>query len=79
MNLEVRVYGGLEKRIPGASFGKPIAVPLKPKITVRDVLMHLKIPEEEVFTILVNGVHAQLEKPLSSGDRVAFFPPVGGG
>ena len=79
MNLEVRVFGGLEKIIPGASFGKCIEMAAEPGITARVLLMRLKIPEEAVFAILVNGVHANIEKPLNPGDRVAFFPPVGGG
>lgn len=79
MLLEVRVFGGLEKLIPGAVFGRPINIEAPEGTTVRALLDMMKIPEDQVFTILVNGVHSSMEEPLDSGDRVAFFPPVGGG
>ncbi|MCL6478957.1 MAG: MoaD/ThiS family protein [Peptococcaceae bacterium] len=79
MLLEVRVFGGLEKKIPGASFGKPIAVEAVEGATVDDILRMLKIPEDQVFTMLVNGVQYNKEDLLKTGGRVAFFPPVGGG
>lgn len=79
MLLEVRVFGGLEKLIPGASFGRPMPVEIRDGGTSRDVLAQLNIPENQVSTILVNGVHYQIEDILRNGDRVAFFPPVGGG
>lgn len=79
MLLEVRVFGGLEKIIPGASFGKPIEVEADEGTTVGALLDMLKIPEDQVFTILVNGIHTGKNVLLKPGDRVAFFPPVGGG
>ncbi len=79
MILEVRVFGGLEKLIPGASFGRPMQVEAAPGTTAGGLLDLLKIPEDKVFTILVNGIHAEKGDLLKAGDRVAFFPPVGGG
>lgn len=79
MFLEVRVFGGLEKMIPGASFGKPIEVEAAQGTTVGALLEMLKIPEDQVFTILVNGIQTAKDVLLKPGDRVAFFPPVGGG
>ncbi|MFZ5649511.1 MAG: MoaD/ThiS family protein [Bacillota bacterium] len=79
MILEVRVFGGLEKRMPGAIYGKPIEMNVPGGTTVADLLRMLKIPEQDVFTTLVNGIHSNREYTLNPGDRVAFFPPVGGG
>jgi len=79
MVLEVRVFGGLEKLIPGASFGKPMEVRADQGTTVAGLLKMLQIPEDQVFSILVNGVHYDKGNLLSDGDRVAFFPPIGGG
>ncbi len=79
MILEVRVFGGLEKSIPGATFGKPLAVEAPEGVNTRGLLKMLNIPEEQVFTILVNGIHSGMDRPLKAGDRVSFFPPVGGG
>ncbi|XPV77225.1 MAG: MoaD/ThiS family protein [Desulfovibrio sp.] len=47
--------------------------------TVQDIRDELNIPVDELRIIFVNGVHATLETPLKNGDRVGFFPAVGGG
>ncbi len=44
-----------------------------------DVIRALGIPEKEVTLIFVNGRHAELDDLLTEGDRLALFPPVGGG
>jgi len=77
--VEVRVFGGLEKKIPGASYGKPMEIDVPDGTSVKELIDMLNIPPGDVFTILVNGVNTPKENALKQGDRVAFFPPVGGG
>ncbi len=79
MLLEVRLYSGLEKYVAGATYGKPLKVELPAAATGEDLLRKLGIPEEAVYSILVNGTHRNLEDYFEDGDRVALFPPVGGG
>jgi molybdopterin converting factor small subunit len=81
LQVEVRVFSGLEKLIPGARFGQPIKVDITEHFTVRMLLEHFNIPEKEVFIILVNGVNKGkgLNEELVAGDQVSLFPPVGGG
>ena len=79
MVVEVRVFSGLEKFIQGATYGKPIEVDVGEGTTVGDLIKTLKIPEEDIFAILINGVHSNKDYLLKEKDRVAFFPPVGGG
>lgn len=79
MQLEVRVYSGLEKFIDGAKFGEAIYVDLNDDATGHELIEKLGIPEEEVFTFMVNGLHKELQSVLQNKDRVAMFPPVGGG
>ena len=60
-------------------------VELQDGATVRDLVEHLRsrgapfdgLPEEPA--VAVNRVYADLGEPLSSGDEVAFIPPVAGG
>lgn len=47
--------------------------------TVMEVLKLLKIDEKEAAIIFLNGVHADMDARLSSGDELAIFPPIGGG
>lgn len=79
MLLEVRLYSGLEKYADNTAYGQPLAVELPEKATIAMLLTKLGIPEEEVFSVLVNGIHHNLNDQLTDGDRVALFPPVGGG
>lgn len=79
MKIEVRVFSGLEKYIPGTTFGKAFEVELPEGATGSMLLEKLSIPEKDVFTILSNGKHFQFAETFSEGDRVALFPPVGGG
>lgn len=79
MKVEVRVFSGLEIYIPGTTFGQVIPVSIVEGFTGRELLKKLDIPEDKVFTFLVNGVHKNFEVTLNDGDRVSLFPAVGGG
>lgn len=79
MEVEIRLFGGLEQFRPGARFGEPFCLALPPGACVRTLLEELGIPEEKAFSILVNGRQAAPEDALSPGDRVSIFPPIGGG
>lgn len=78
MQLELRVYTGLEK-YTGTKYGELIKAEIPEGSTVRDLMKVYKIPEQEVFSSLVNGIHKNWDDVLHEGDRVALFPPVGGG
>ncbi len=47
--------------------------------TIADVIGQLRIPLQEIGTIMLNNRHADPERPLQEGDRLALFPLVGGG
>ncbi|AEM77867.1 MoaD/ThiS family protein [Thermoanaerobacter wiegelii] len=48
-------------------------------ITGRFIINKLNIKEEAVAIFLVNGLDGKLDDPLSDGDVISLFPPVGGG
>ena len=50
-----------------------------PKMTVRQVLEDLAIPETDVKIVFVNNRHAKLDRVLADGDVLGIFPPIGGG
>lgn len=79
MRVELRVFSGLEKFLPHKRFGEPLGVELPGGATLRDLLQQTGIPEDQVFTILVDGRHQSLDYVLNEGERVSLFPPVGGG
>ena len=41
--------------------------------------LHLGLPLEEIRIVMINGRQEELSCPLRDGDRVAYFPAVGGG
>ena len=53
--------------------------PITPGILVRELMMQLNILEHEVNVVFVDGIKGNLDSMLSGGERVAFFPPLGGG
>ena len=46
---------------------------------VGDVLHSLPVPQDDVFTFLVNGRHVTDDQVLHEGDVLSVFPAVGGG
>ncbi len=79
MQVEVKVFCGRERYIPGTKFGQPILVEIPDGYNGRMLIEKLNIPEKMAFSFLVNGVHKTFDDILSDGDRIAIFPPVGGG
>lgn len=47
--------------------------------TVRQLVRQLALPEDQVKLIMVNGIVAKPDTVLKGDERVALFPPVGGG
>lgn len=53
--------------------------PVRPGITVQDLVNELGIHDKEAKLIFVNGVRVPRDMVLQGGERVGIFPPVGGG
>lgn len=79
IRVEVRLYASLEKVRPRLKAGEPFFVELESGTTARHLVEKLGIATKRVQLIFVNGVTQGLVHVLSSGDRVALFPPIGGG
>lgn len=80
MKIEVKLYASLARYGPEESVGKPPqAMEIAEGTTVRGLLELLKVPEEAVKVVFLNGIHAKGDEVLKEGDRVGVFPPVAGG
>jgi len=79
MALTVLLAATLRKYVPGYDAAAGHAIAIDQGASVRDVAQHLLIPEQEVKLIMVNGVHADWTTVLTGDERLALFPPVGGG
>jgi sulfur carrier protein ThiS len=79
MLVEVRVFSGLERFLEKKRFGEPFSVEIQEGSSLRDLLEQIGIPEDQVFTTLIDGKHRETDYILNEGERVSLFPPVGGG
>jgi molybdopterin synthase sulfur carrier subunit len=79
MVLKVFLSASLRQYLPDydPGTGHDLAVP--PGSTPREVAHLLGIPAEDVKLIMVNGISVRWDARLNGDERVAFFPPVGGG
>ena len=79
MPLTVLLAATLRKYIAGYDAATGCAIAVAQGTSVREVAERLFIPEQEVKLIMVDGVHAEWQTVLTGNERLALFPPVGGG
>ena len=75
VTIDLRMFASLATRMPpdAARFSVTAG------ITVRQLIEQLEISPTDAKLIFINGVRKDLDTPLSGGERVGIFPPVGGG
>ncbi len=80
MRVEIRLYATFAQYAPTHRAGDPFDVELEESASLTNLIHKLGIPEGEVHLAIVNGriTHDRLQS-LQDNDRVALFPPVGGG
>ncbi len=79
MNVDVALFASLASFQPDGMPGRHARVIEFPDgSSVGGVIAELGLPDEP-RVVFVNGRHADDDVALSSGDRLAIFPPVGGG
>ncbi len=75
MQIQLKLFATLRAYAPDEAE----AYPIKPGMTVGDIVRQLEIPMEIAKLVFINSVRRELDSPLADGDRVGIFPPVGGG
>ncbi len=74
-HITLKLFADLGKFLPDSADQYPVT----PGTSVRDLLIELKIPEEQAKLIFIDGIRGELDSVLQGGERVGIFPPVGGG
>jgi molybdopterin synthase sulfur carrier subunit len=77
--IQVFLAATLRRYLPGYDAGAGHLLDLPPGRTIRELAEQLGIPAAEVKLIMVNGISAKWDAVLQGDERVALFPPVGGG
>jgi molybdopterin synthase sulfur carrier subunit len=79
--MPVRVFLSsiLRKHAPNYDAAQGLEVELKGETTVSDLCRRMNLPEDKIKLVMVNGKNESLSYRLKGDERVALFPPVGGG
>jgi sulfur carrier protein ThiS len=80
LKLKVKLFAGLRRCAPlGAREGEfEVEVPGE-RPTVADLLRLVRVPEQAVAVVMVNGMVAPRSSSLEEGAEVSIFPPLAGG
>ena len=79
VEVELRLFGELRGYLKDLKIGEARIIELSEDATIGELMKNLKIPDEIVKIIFVNGRSRGLDYTLHEEDRVALFPPVAGG
>lgn len=79
MRVRAKLFATLGRHLPGVMPGMPLEIEISDGATLADLARQLKVPQEEVKMVFVNGRVRPLDYELQPGDEVGIFPPVGGG
>ena len=72
--VDLKLFADLRKLYPGED-----AVRIEKPLEIGKFLDRLNIPRKKAAIIMLNNKHASVKDPVSPGDRLAIFPPLGGG
>jgi molybdopterin converting factor small subunit len=73
--VTLKLFATLKKYRPDS----PDRFAIAPGTKVRELVELLGIPPQDVKLVFVDGQQQSLDLPLTGGERVGLFPPVGGG
>ncbi len=75
MNISVKCFATLHRFTPE----NPDDFPIEDNETLNSLAERLGIPTKDIKITFINGVSRKLDAQVKAGDRVGFFPAVGGG
>ena len=79
MPVLIKLSTTLREHVPGYNPAEGLSMELHGPATVGDMAERIGLPLSQIKITMLNGAHASLDNPLADGDRVAYFPAVGGG
>lgn len=79
MPLQIMLFATLRRFISGYDPYQGLVLDISPGTTPAQIMHQLGLPRKDVTLILVDGVQQPPEYQLQGNERLAFFPPIGGG
>ena len=79
MSVTINLSTTLRTHVPNYLPNQGLTMDLGDNHSVLDLAHKIGLPIEDIKITMLNGRRVDLNTPVSDGDRVAFFPAVGGG
>ena len=79
MKLTVKLSTTLRDHVPDYVPETGLQVEMPQGSTVAQLAQHLGLPLQDIKIVMINGRQRKAGDLLRDGDRIAFFPAVGGG
>lgn len=79
MPVTVNLSTTLRNHVPGYQPDQGLTMDLDNIQMALDLARKIGLPIEDIKITMLNGRRVDLNSPVSDGDRIAFFPAVGGG
>lgn len=79
MRVHVKLSTTLRDCVPGYEPESGLDVEAPDGITALDLARRIGLPVEQIKIVMINGRQKSLADHVADGERVAFFPAVGGG
>ncbi len=79
MALQVFLNATLRQYVPGYDPYRGLSLEVAHGTSVAEIIADLGLPPGEVTLIMVDGRCREADFPLQGQERLALFPPIGGG
>lgn len=79
MPVTIMLSTTLRDHVPGYSPSKGLSLAWEGPVSTGALAEKIGLPLQDIKIIMLNGRHAGLEQLVNDGDRVGYFPAVGGG
>ena len=79
MKLTVKLSTTLRDYVPDYVPETGLLVEMPEGSTVAQLAQHLGLPPQDIKIVMVNGRQQKVSDLMRDGDRIAYFPAVGGG
>lgn len=80
MSIHVKLSSTLRPHVPGYDPQKGLTLEMRGAPATPALLAaQIGLPPGEIKFVMLNGRHSPMDMALADGDRIAFFPDVGGG
>lgn len=79
MSLRVFLSSTLRAYVPDYDPLEGLELATDGEMSVAELCRQIKVPVDRIKIVMVNGKRQPFDYALKGGERVALFPPVGGG